>query len=121
MESCPTQELDNHAFMQVNGAMSNPGVRQACIYAGKWSHVQLETRVLHEIVIRPLLNHSRCYMYIYIYIYIYQRCCMDCRNVIDGLHWHQLPINTDAPLPSNHLINIFQITQNSSTCQIQHV
>ena len=34
-------DLDKHAFMQVNGAMSNSGVRQECTYAGKWNHVQL--------------------------------------------------------------------------------
>ncbi len=34
------RELDKHAIMQVNGTMSNSGVRQAYIYAGKSSHVQ---------------------------------------------------------------------------------
>ena len=40
MEPCPTRELDKHTFMHVNEAISNSGVRQACIYACKWSHVK---------------------------------------------------------------------------------
>ena len=44
MEQCPIQELDKHAFMQVNGAMSNSGVGHACIYAGEWRHVQPQSQ-----------------------------------------------------------------------------